>query len=218
VGRAKLRSDGSNARVVRAAADVPLNRGEFAEAIRLYELAQTLDPLDDVTYSELGWLYYYAGRLPDAEAAYHRALALNPQASGSMVGAHWELAMILLASGKLPDALYEMKQERSAERATVGFAIVYFALQRRDESDAAIAAAERDYASRPAPKYWDGGAVWIACAHAYRGEVDQALAWLERAYERRDFGLVYLKESPLLRNLEASRRYKAILRKMNLPE
>jgi TolB-like protein/tetratricopeptide (TPR) repeat protein len=213
-----LKLDGSNARVVRAAADVPLNRGEFVEAIRLYELAQTLDPLDDVTYSELGWLYYYAGRLPDAEAAYRRALDLNPEAGGSIVGAHWELAMILLAGGKLPDALYEMKQERSAARATVGFAIVYFALQRREESDAAIAAAERDYASRPAPKYWDGGAVWIACAHAYRGEVDQALAWLERAYERRDFGLVYLKGSPLLRNLEAHPRYKAVLRKMNLPE
>jgi adenylate cyclase len=126
--------------------------------------------------------------------------------------------MILLASGKLPDALHEMKQERSAARATVGFAIVYFALQRRDESDAAIAAAEGDYASRPAPKYSDSGAVWIACAHAYRGEVDQALAWLERAYEHRDFGLVYLKGSPLLRNLEANPRYKAILRKMNLPE
>jgi hypothetical protein len=111
-----------------------------------------------------------------------------------------------------------MQRESSATRATLGFAIIYYAMGRKAESDAAVVAAEREYALHPASKFWNSGAVWIACAHAYRSEVDQALAWLDRAYEQRDFGLVYLKGSQLLKNIERDARYKVFLRKMKLPE
>jgi TolB-like protein/tetratricopeptide (TPR) repeat protein len=206
-----------NARILRSAADIPLIRGEYDKAVPLYLRSKTQDPLDDITLSELAWMYYFMGRHADAEATYRQALDLNPASAGSVAGAHWELAMVLVARGELLDALSEMQRERSG-LANQGFAIIYHAMGRRIESDAAMVAAEREQSQHATPKYWSSGAVWIACAHAYRGEVDQALAWLDRAYERRDFGLVYLKGSPLLRILENDSRYKAFLRKMNLPE
>jgi hypothetical protein len=58
----------------------------------------------------------------------------------------------------------------------------------------------------------------IAEAHAFRGNKDRAFEWLERAYAKRDSDLYYVKGDPLLRNLESDPRYKAFLRKMNLPE
>jgi hypothetical protein len=54
--------------------------------------------------------------------------------------------------------------------------------------------------------------------HAYRGEPDAALTWLERAYEQRDSGMVFLKVDPLLRDLHSNPRFRALMRKMNLPE
>jgi TolB-like protein len=207
-----------NARVVRAAADIPLVRGELGRALRLYQRAKALDPLDDITHSQLAWLYFYVGRLAEAEAAYREALDLNTATAGSTGGPHWELAMVLLARGEPEAALDEMRRESSATRAVLGFAIIYYAMERMAESDAAMVAAEREYARHLAPRYSNSGAVWIACAHAYRGEVDRALGWLDHAYAQRDFGLLYLKRSPLLRNLESDPRYKAFLRKMNLPE
>jgi hypothetical protein len=54
--------------------------------------------------------------------------------------------------------------------------------------------------------------------HAYRGETNAALTWLERAYGQRDGGMVFLKIDPLLRNLHSDPRYQVLLRKMNLAD
>ena len=57
----------------------------------------------------------------------------------------------------------------------------------------------------------------IAEVHAYRGEVDQAFAWLNRAYQKRDSDLVYLKPAPLLSRLHDDPRWGALLEKIGLP-
>jgi hypothetical protein len=41
--------------------------------------------------------------------------------------------------------------------------------------------------------------------------------WLERAYERRDSDLVYLKPSYVLTRLHGDPRWAALLKKMGLP-
>lgn len=67
-------------------------------------------------------------------------------------------------------------------------------------------------------KFADAGAFEIGTAHAYRGEVDAAFTWLERAYRQRDGAMVSLRVDPLVRNLRNDTRYKVLLRKMNLPD
>jgi hypothetical protein len=57
----------------------------------------------------------------------------------------------------------------------------------------------------------------IAEIYAYRGEADQAFAWLDRSYAQRDPGLNQLKLDPLLKKLRADLRYSDLLRKMRLP-
>jgi len=42
--------------------------------------------------------------------------------------------------------------------------------------------------------------------------------WLNRAYNQKDVELYWIKGDPLLKNLENEPRYRAFLRKMNLPE
>ncbi|HEY7514077.1 MAG TPA: hypothetical protein VIC87_06345 [Vicinamibacteria bacterium] len=49
------------------------------------------------------------------------------------------------------------------------------------------------------------------------GEEDRALEWLERAYARRDKGLVYLKVEALLDPLRSRPRFQGLLRRMNFP-
>jgi hypothetical protein len=58
----------------------------------------------------------------------------------------------------------------------------------------------------------------IARVYAWRGEKSQALEWAERAYVQRDPGITWLKIDPDFRNLRAEPRYKALVRKMNLPD
>ena len=67
-------------------------------------------------------------------------------------------------------------------------------------------------------KYAQEAAYQVAEAHAWRCEKDKAFEWLERAYQQRDGGLDYLKYDPLLASLRGDARYRALLRKMKLPE
>jgi hypothetical protein len=61
--------------------------------------------------------------------------------------------------------------------------------------------------------------VWeIATVYAWRGEKDQAFEWAGRAYVQRDTGFTWIKIDSNFRNLRDDPRYKALLRKMNLPD
>ena len=81
--------------------------------------------------------------------------------------------------------------------------------------------AAADTSFRRAPDLEPGNAVALrraAEAHAFRGELDPAFEWLERAYNQRDGGVTEIKGDRLMRGLVSDPRYKAFLRKLKLPE
>jgi adenylate cyclase len=59
----------------------------------------------------------------------------------------------------------------------------------------------------------------ILFVHAYLGlgDKDQALTWLERAYEDRDQWMVYINSTPILDALRPEPRFQALVRHMNFP-
>jgi adenylate cyclase len=83
-------------------------------------------------------------------------------------------------------------------------------LGKRADADRTLALAEQTYGNFMAYQ--------IASVYAGRKDLDGAFRWLERAYKQRDEGLNIMKVDPMLANLRLDPRYKALLRKMNLPE
>jgi TolB-like protein/Flp pilus assembly protein TadD len=176
------------------------------EAAGFFNAASALDPLGAVSHGELGTIYYRSGRLAEAEAEFRRALEISP----TYLWAHWSLGTVLLTAGRLDAALSQMQQATPDCGSDAGLALVYHAMKRNAESDAALARATKADAGR-----WAYG---IAEVHAYRGEIDRAFTWLDRAYRQKDVVLYRIKGDPLLRKLEPDARYKTFLRKMKLPE
>jgi serine/threonine-protein kinase len=86
--------------------------------------------------------------------------------------------------------------------------VAYWALGRKAESDAALKELETKYAL--------DAAYSIAEMHAYRGEIDSAFRWLDRAYRQHDGGMITIRVDALLQNLRKDQRYKAVLVKMKL--
>ena len=80
---------------------------------------------------------------------------------------------------------------------------------RKAESNAALAQMIKGQANRP---------FFISSVYAFRGEIDEALKWLDSAYEQKDPALLLLKSELMFDNLQGDPRYKAFLHKMNLPE
>ena len=60
----------------------------------------------------------------------------------------------------------------------------------------------------------DEAAHQIAEACAWRGEIDRAFEWLERAYIQRDSGMVYLATDWFLVPLRDDPRWRPLMRKM----
>jgi predicted Zn-dependent protease len=119
------------------------------------------------------------------------------------------IGRVRLMRGDPAAALNEMERERDPLWRRFGLALAYHASGR--EGDAAEALREL------VEKHGDHAAFHVAEVHAFRGERDQAFAWLERAYVQRDGGFIAMKGDPLLWNLEPDPRYAAFLKKMRLP-
>jgi tetratricopeptide (TPR) repeat protein len=181
--------------------------GHWNEARQLGIEAITLDPLDPEVQGNPGFeIYLRTGDLAEAEQSFRRALQIAP-AWGS---GHYFLGLALMLQGQHDAALGEFRKEKLDDGQLEGSAMLHFAAGRKTESDAQLAAAIRH-----------NGTSWpseIARVYAFRGEKDRAFEWLNRAYEARDEDLYFMKDDPLFKNLEGDSRYKAFLRKMNLPE
>jgi hypothetical protein len=83
-------------------------------------------------------------------------------------------------------------------------------LGRRSEADADLGVLLKKFAAT--------SPYAIALVYARRGNADQAFEWLEHAYQQHDDSLPDLKNSLAFGGLHADSRYKAMLKKVNLPE
>lgn len=136
---------------------------------------------------------------------FKKTFELNPDLPGS----HETLGFAYLAQGRAQDALAEIEQESYAPLRLQGYAVVYYALGRHKESDAAL--------SELIAKYHRNNAFQIAGVYAFRHEPDKAFEWLDRAYVQHDTGLAATKFESLLQNLHGDPRYIALLKRLQLP-
>jgi adenylate cyclase len=183
-----------------------ISTGRYAEATSQLNAALRLEPLTPNVLFNLGWAHYWSGQMPEAEASLRRALQISP----TYESAHYYLGHVLLSRGDLANALSEMQHELDEESRIAGIASVQFTMGHRAESDAALA-----HLTTLAADDWASG---IASVHALRNEADATFQWLDRAYAQKDEDLYLIKGNPLFRNVAHDPRYKAFLRKMNLPD
>jgi TolB-like protein len=180
--------------------------GRLDDATSQMNAALRLDPLSPNILFLRGWALFWSGHLPEAEASFRRVLQISP----TYESAHYYLGHVLLAQGDLAGALNEMDHELDDESRLAGLASVQFAMGRKREADAVLAQLTKRSA--------EGWASGIASVHAIRNEPDAAFEWLDRAYAQKDEDLYLIKGNPLFRNVARDPRYKAFLRKMNLPD
>jgi serine/threonine-protein kinase len=163
------------------------------------------EPLAATGWWVLSYVYAGMGQLDEARAAAARSMEVAPE---DPHGAR-NLGLALLLEGRFEEAAAAFERSSSPAFRSLGAALVQHGLGHAKEARLALDAlmAQGDFAA----------AYQIAQVYAWRGEKDQAFAWLERAYAQRDSGLAdYVKWDPLLRGLRDDPRYVALLRKMRL--
>jgi serine/threonine-protein kinase len=122
----------------------------------------------------------------------------------------------LAAKGMYREALQEMEKavalSRGAAMMTADLGYVRARLGQRDEARGILQQLAEDAKHRYTP------ALAFAVVHVGLGEHDQALNWLEKAYEERFNRLAYLRREPVWDPLRADPRFADLLRRINLPQ
>jgi TolB-like protein/DNA-binding winged helix-turn-helix (wHTH) protein len=190
---------------VRSAASSAALLRRFDEALQLARRAVDLDPLNADSWASLAEIEYFMGQLDKAAADFKKALELSPDVwTGPIL-----LSQIYVMQGRPQDALPEIELVRFDPERAFLYAIAYHALGREKESDTAL--------KELIAKYETIDPYLIAEIYAFRNQTDEAFEWLDRAYAKRDDGLIATKVEPLLKSLHSDPRFAALLKKLNLP-
>jgi TolB-like protein/DNA-binding winged helix-turn-helix (wHTH) protein/tetratricopeptide (TPR) repeat protein len=176
----------------------------YEQVIRETDQDIANDPLNPGPYSTQALARYVFGELARAEDSARHAIALSPSSGYRryllvrILYARHDGAQLAEAIKMVPDSLYS--------RASL--ALAYQALGRTNEADRAL----KDMLTYDSTE----GAYQIAEIYAARGEMNDALTWLERADALHDAGLWILQIDPLFRAIAEHPRFIALKRKLHM--
>jgi TolB-like protein/DNA-binding winged helix-turn-helix (wHTH) protein len=179
--------------------------GQTERGIEAAEQAASLDPLTPQTYYLLAGTLYLAGRGDDAAAALRRARDLGAPDS---IYAATLAGFIALMKGKAA-AAHDACAGRNDWQIKVCLAIADHALGKQAEATADFASLQNALG--------DAGAYNYAQVMSQWGRSDEALQWLETAYNLNDPGLIQLKADPLLDPVRQTPRFKALQGRLGFP-
>jgi TolB-like protein/lipoprotein NlpI len=197
-----LTLDPTDLDVLQDAAFFLFDLGRMDEAVALQQAVVRRDPVNTTSLHYLGVYQRYSGRYDEAIAAFRTALSLNP-GRGAV---HFALGVALMLRGDAAGALAEVEQETDEGWRMTGLPMAYHALGRKSDSDTALAAL--------IAKHETDSSCDIAYVYAFRGEADQAFAWLDKAVAYHDPGLGEIVPQNLFDKIHSDPRWLPFVRKI----
>jgi adenylate cyclase len=217
---------------------------KFAEGVRYVERAVALSPNNAEAFWVLGTALPLVGRLPEGIAAVRRALELDPlrveyfgwatrlllyskdyEAALKQGAETFEIdekygrgfvfvGSAYLAKGDAETALDWFQRGQSLDTAVRSYDAMIVralaALGRREEAEEILARLENESRQQYVR------AEYLAMGHAAVGDFDRAFDALERAYQARSAGLIYLHLDPGYAPLRDDPRYRELVQRIGL--
>ncbi|MGD2085623.1 MAG: protein kinase [Candidatus Aminicenantes bacterium] len=180
--------------------------GDLNKALAEMKRAHELDPLSSIVNYGLGVFFFWARKYDRAIEQLKIAIAMAPNIGDTRL----LLGMAYLENSMYEEALEELKiQERTYPIFTRFIRMFLYARKGEKGKLREFVEKEKKRGSRTSP-------FMIAASYAELGERDQVFTWLEKAYERRELLMLYIKSIPYLDNYRTDPRYKALLKKIGI--
>jgi serine/threonine-protein kinase len=186
--------------------------GRMVEALAAIRQARDLDPLSLYTSNNLGSILLRLGRYNEAIQIYRETLDLNPK----FFWADRELGVALDQKQMFRDSVQTLEEARSisngnpAVMAALGYS--YAAAGETGKAQSILRELTEQTGKRYVPPYH------VAAVYVGLGNRNQALEWLDRAYEDRSSWMNGIKVDPLFTPLHTDPHFIGILKKMGLEE
>ncbi len=184
--------------------------GRHDEAISEIKRAQQLDPLSVPVTRAVGWILYFGRRYDQAIEELRKALAMNPEFLGARLVLWW----VYIAQGAFEQALADIRKEverpglRTIKKLTLAYACA--ASGNKEEASGILWELEPKLASESRL------ALLAALPFTALDAKDRAFEQLERAYQMREPGLLFLKFAPWADPLRSDPRYGPMVEKLGL--
>ncbi|WP_162291015.1 TIR domain-containing protein [Erythrobacter colymbi] len=199
--RAAEKNAAGDSDIKRAVASFLIYGAEQARAQALIDEVLALDPLNARAFRSAGYIAIFARQYPQVIKHMERAIVLNP----SLASAQFGIAIARLMQGDNAGALKAAEAEPAKAFALTAAAIAKHRMGDTAGAEAALATMQRDF---------DGSHYQQAEVNAQIGRPAEALKWLEIAYAKRDPGLLWLRNDPLLDPLRGEARFKELLSRL----
>ena len=187
-----------------------LAMGRADEGLAQARAAVDLDPASASVRRSLGWLYYYA-RQPDLAIEHlNRAVAMQPDSEET----HTILGFALVQRGRYAEAEAEFRESMSLSTEHVRALAALGALAARQGRPDEARAILDQLQTRARARYVSP--VDFVALHLSLGEIDEAFAWLDRAYEERRGWMAYLNVEPALDGMRDDPRFRELVHRMRL--
>jgi len=186
--------------------------GQTGEAVIQAQRAVDLEPLALINNSVLASAYVYDRQYDKALEQAKKTFELDPNFP---LARQW-YGMAYLLKGQYQQAIdFEQQVPKDSPArwtAVMVLAHVYAKMGNRSECEKAINELEEIGKTRYIRRYY------LASIYATLGDKDKAFAELEKAFADRDSFLPRAKEDPFMDPLRDDPRFKAMLKRMDLPE
>jgi eukaryotic-like serine/threonine-protein kinase len=185
-------------------------QGRHEEAVAEIKRAQQLDPLAVPVTRAVGWVLYYARRYDEAIVELNKALAMNPEFLGARLVLWW----VYVAKRDIDAAITDIRREaekpglRTLKKLLLAYACA--AAGNKEEAAGLLWEVEAKVAEE------NRLALLAAMLFTELGEIDRAFEQLQRAYQFREPGLLFLKVAPWAEPLRPDPRYGALVERIGL--
>jgi TolB-like protein len=179
--------------------------GQFEKAGDLLAASAGQDPLNLLRRLQLGLLQEFAGQADEALGSYRQILGLNPD----FPGVRAFRARVKIIQDKPESSLKESEQEVDPFWKRYSLILAYTALGQDDKAQPLLNQMIAE----------DGGrsAYQVAEILAFRGDIDSAFEWLQRAWDQKDGGLSEMIGNHFFNNLHTDPRWAGFLNRLGLP-
>jgi serine/threonine protein kinase/Tfp pilus assembly protein PilF len=184
--------------------------GRLDEALAEVRRAREADPLSLISYVATGWVLYAARRYDEAIEQYRKAIEMDP----NFFAAQREIGMVYVQKGQYQQAIAEFQKALKlspGDTFALGQLGQAYALAGQKSEATRILNTLKERSRQGYVRAYD-----LAAVATGLGDKDQALAWLEKAYQDRAEWLTWAKVEPWMDPLRSDPRFQDLLRRMRL--
>ena len=182
--------------------------GRFAESVLQIRHAQDLDPLSVVVSMEMAWNFFIAREYDHAIQQALRVTHLDPE----FPSAQYILGLACEQKGRFAEARAALERSLAGSHShpsgVASLGRLFGVAGHREEALRMLDQLNRLASSGYVAPFWHS----ILCTGL--GDIDAAIAHLERSYAQNDVWLVWLNTEPRLDSLRADPRFQQLLRRV----